>query len=165
MMKRSQWTIGCFALLAFASSALAASVNDRSRWTSVDKIRETFNNPKSPGRKVEMPTVDMKGAEIKGREVPMRELSTRPAPGMREVTTVDQKNVELKRRDVSTYDTAVRGTSVNNFTAKRAPVSEKMRPDTAKMYATDSAPIPSRRIVVASPEGLEELRKQLNRVP
>jgi len=164
-MKLTQWTIGCLALLAFASSALSASVNDRSRWTSLDKIRDAINNPRSPGRTVETPTVDMKGAPIKGRDVPLRDLSTRPTPGMREVTTVDQKSVDLKRRDLSTYDTPVRGTSVGNFTAKRAPVADKMRPDTAKMYATDSAPIPGRRIQVGSPEGLEELHKQLNRRP
>ncbi len=165
MMKWSQWTIGCLALLVLASSALAASVNDRSRWTSLDKIRNAINNPKSPSRTVDTPTVDVKGAPIKGREVPVRDLSARPTPGMRDVTTVDQKNAELKRRDVSTYDTPVRGTSVGNFTAKRAPVAEKMRAETAKMYATDSAPIPSRRIQVNSPEGLEELYKQLNRKP
>ena len=44
-------------------------------------------------------------------------------------------------------------------------VADKVRADTSKMYAVDRAPIPSRRIVVASPEGLEELRKQLNRTP
>jgi len=160
-----QWIAGCLALLAFAASALARSVNDRSRWTSLEKIQDAIKHPMSPGNTVDMPKVDVNGAEIKGREVPMRDLSTRPTPGMRGVTTVDQQNVELKRREISTYDTPLHATPVGNFTAKRAPVADKMRGDSSKMYAVDRAPIPSRRIVVASPEGLEELRKQLNRTP
>jgi len=164
-MKLTHWTIGGIALLALATSANAGSVNDQRHWTNFDKIRDAINNPMSPGQAVDLPTVDVKGVEIKGREVPMRDLSARPTTGMRDVTTVEQKSVDVKRREISIYNTTLRGTPVSNFTAKHASIANGMHSDASKMYAVDHAPIPSRRIVVASPEGLEELRKQLNRIP
>jgi hypothetical protein len=162
-MKLTHWTINSLGVLALASSVFAGSVNDRNRWTSRDKILDAMKNPKSSNQSVDLPQVDVKGAAIKGREVPVRDLSTRPTASVREVTTVDQKKVEIKRRDVSTYDSTLRTAPMSNFAAKRAPASDGKRADVSKMYAVDSAPIPSRRIVVSSPEGLEELRKQLNR--
>jgi hypothetical protein len=164
-MTLKNWTIGSLAFLAVVTCAPAGSVNDRSHWTSIEKIRDAIRNPISLGGKVEMPKVDMKGTEINGREVPMHDLSTRPRLGVRGVETVEQNNVELKRREVSTYGTAMRATPVGNFTGKRAPMADKINTDASKLYSVDRAPIPSRRIVVATPEGLEELRKQLNRVP
>jgi hypothetical protein len=162
-MKLTQWTINSLALLALATSALGASINDRNRWTSRDKMLEALKNPKSPAHSVDLPQVDVKGAELKGREVPVRGLSTKPMSSAPGVTTVDEKQVEIKHREVSTHESTMHATPVSNFTAKRAPVQNKTGVDTPKMYATDSAPIPSRRIQVRSPEGLEELRKQLNR--
>lgn len=161
-MMTAKW--GSIVLLLVAS-AQAGSVNDRGRWTSLDKIREVMTNRTAAATAVNLPKVEIKSAEIKGRSVPTRDVSTRPTPGIRDVNTLDRKNVELKRREVSTYETATRPTPVSNFTGKRPAVAEKMRPEPSNTYAVDAAPIPERRIRVNSPEGLEELRRQLNRTP
>jgi hypothetical protein len=155
---------GC-AIAVWAASAHAGSVNDRSKWTSLDKIRNAFNNPTSPGATVHTPTVPVDGATFKTHDVPMRGLNSAPAPRMHETGVVDSKQVDIKRRDISVRDAGVRTTAMTNFTGKRAPVSDRVYADAARVQAVNAAPISSRRIHVGSPEGLEELRKQLNRTP
>lgn len=150
---------------ALVSNALAGTINDPNRWTSRDKILDAMKNAKSPGKSVELPTVELKGAPVKQREVPVCDLSKRPTPARREVSTVDQPKVDLKRQEVSVFDTPVRATPTSNFTAKRVTLPGAVRSDMARPYPVEPAPIPNRRIQVRSPEGLEELYKQLNRQP
>ncbi|MCX7886986.1 MAG: hypothetical protein N3B01_07010 [Verrucomicrobiae bacterium] len=156
------FVIGTAALLA---SGRAATINDPNRWTSRDKILNAMKNAQSPGGTVELPTVELKGADIKRREVPVRDFTQRAAVTKREVETVQSPKVPLKRHDVPIHDTPVRLPPSSNFTAKRYVLADKTRPYPTKPYPVERAPIPARRIQINSPEGLEELREQLGRVP
>ena len=164
-MKLTHWTICSLIIVAAASFANAGTVNDNSRWTGLDKFRESIAHPLSPGSTVDMPTVDVHGAEIKSHSVPMRDLSTSPTPAQRELKTVGSKNVDVNRRELSTRDTEVRDMPQTNFTAKRSSLFDQVRSESYNRSPVNPAPVTKRRIVVSSPEGLEELKNQLNRIP
>jgi len=165
-MNPTRCLLSALLLAAAASSVFAGSVNDRSRWTSVDKIREAFNNPASSVGTVETPTVDVNNKDIgKSREVPLRGMTTTETPGMRDVGTVEQKNVDIKQHGVSVSETGVHPSPLTNFTTRRAPTGNNFAAASSAMRAVDRAPTTARRIQVSSPEGLEELKKQLNRTP
>ena len=166
MMKYFLSAISGIAVLLLLANANAATINDQSRWNGMDKAKKAFANPTSPDQKVKLPTVNVKDSPIKGRAVPTRELPTTATPSQREVKTVESKNVDLKQRELSVRDTTVRSTAKTNFTSRRADRSfSAVRPESSQVNAANPAPINQRRIVVRTPEGLEELKKQLNRLP
>lgn len=114
---------------------------------------------------VDLPTVNVKGTEIKGYAVPMRGAAATRTFNQRELNTVEQKSVDIKRRDVSTLDMSVRSKPQTNFAAKRSSISTQPYPDAAKLSTVGAAPVTKRRIIISTPEGLEDLKNQLNRVP
>lgn len=157
--------IASVVVTAFLSRADAGSTNDVRRWTNIEKIQNAINKPSTPGSTVELPTVNVKGAEVKGYAVSPRDVAATKALNQRELKMLAQKKVELKRREISSLDAPVRSMPKVNFTAKQAALSDAVRPESHDRRTMEEAPVTKRRIVVNSPEGLEELKKQLNRSP
>jgi hypothetical protein len=153
---------GLLGAALLVARADAGSVNDASRWTSRERIRDALANPLAPATKVDMPTVDKKYAPMKGFGVSLRGINAAPTPSKRELNTLDQNTVELKQHEVSIRETNVRSGLQTNFTAKRAAVSERL-PDGIKIVRSTKAQIPDRVIYANTPGGIEELKEQLNR--
>ncbi len=156
---------GLLGVALLSASVHAGSIDDRSRWTSRERISNAFANPNFSGNKVNMPTIDMKGAPVKGFGVPLREIDARSTPSMRDINTLDQRTVELKRRDFSTRDVSIRNSPLTNFTAKRATANDRLPPDVKLRLREPRAPVNERVISTSTPDGQRELKEQLNRRP
>lgn len=155
---------GLLGVTILVARADAGSVNDVSRWTNRERIQNALADPLASSTKVDMPTVDMKSAPMKGFGVSLREINEAPAPSNRELNTLDKSTVELKQHEVSVREMNVRSGLQTNFTSKRAAVSEKL-PDGIKVVRSTKAKVSDRVIYTNTPEGMEELKEQLNRRP
>jgi hypothetical protein len=93
---------------------------------------------------------------------PSRTLSVLPMSDKQpELKQLQQNQLDLNNVDFSFINSRV--LPQQNFTAKRAVVSDQLLDQ--PFIKTDKAPITSRQIKAYTPQGTEELKKQLSIVP